>query len=289
MPFEYQSFTTNPNKSTTVKFNQDVIHYLPAVAYYSLSYGSSDHHVEEVALRLSVNQPSPTELSVTVTAVLDDKSGNTIDNAESSVTVVVLAWTGADPGTIQLASASGIPNNGQSGPISLPSSNLSTFQTVFAGFDLSYGNSDHHVLYQGAGTSGEQSGSTGYIVGSAQMSDSNGNSASTATVNGGLIAIAAGTDAGVGFQLLANQQSASPVYANFPKPVKSAAVMLVSQTASFSSDHHIQTLGAGCSGWSINGSQVELKNARAFMNDGSGNHQNDSKSNVSVLVVGFYN
>jgi len=288
MPFEYQSFTTNPNKSTTIQFSQNVIYYLPAVAYYSLSYGSSDHHVEEVALRLSVNQPSQTQLMVTVNAVLQDHGGNTIDNAESSVTVVVLAWTGTDPGTIQLASASNIANNGQSGPITLPSSNLSTFQTAFAGFDLSYGSSDHHVLYQGAGVSGEQSGSTGYVVGSARMGDSSGNTASTATVNGGLIAVAAGTDPGVGFALSANQQSDSPVYVNFPKTLKQAAVMLVSQTASFSSDHHIQTVGAGCSGWSVNGNAVQLDNARAFMNDGSGNHHNDSKSNVTMLVVGFY-
>jgi hypothetical protein len=290
MPFEYQSFTTKPNLSNTVKFTQPITHYLPGIAYYCLTYGNGDnnHFVQEVALKLSVEgQPSPEELTIKVSGTLQDKSGHAIDNDNSLVTVVVLAWTGADPGTIQLDSASDISH--ESGPINLVSPSLSAFLTVLAGFRLFYGsNTDHQVLYQEAGVSGKQSGSTGYIVGSAKIRDGSGSTEVVATVNGGLIAIAKDAVPGVEFRLLANQQKKGPFDVQFLKPLKGAAVMLVSEFAAYWDQHHILTIGAGCSGWSVNGDKVQLKDARAFMNDSSGSFQNDYKSNVTILVVGFY-
>jgi hypothetical protein len=290
MPFEYQTVKTNPNKSITMDFSQPIVFFVPCIAYYSLKFnGNTDHHVQELGLRLSTNQPSPTQLMITITGTLRDKGGKTIDNAESTVTVVVLAWVGTNPGTIQLAAASNIANHSQSQPIPLPSSSLATLQTVLAGFNLSYGNTDHHVLYQGAGVAAEQSGATGYILGTVKMADSSGNNASTGTVNGGLIAVASGTDPGVGFMISPNNQSSSPIYVQFPKTLSAAAVMLVHEHAEYKSvDHHVLTVGAGCSGWSVNGKTVQLNDARAFMSDSSNSRQDDSKSGVTLLIVGFY-
>jgi hypothetical protein len=287
MAFEYQTVSTQPNKSVVVNFSAPIVFYLPSISYYSFTYGNSDHHVQEFALSLNVNQPSPQQLQIEVVGILQDSSGNTIDNADSLVNVVILAWTGTNPGTLLLANANGIVNGQQSEPIALPSPSLSTLQSILSGFDLAYAG-DHHVLYEGDGVSARQNGSTGYILGQASMGDSSGNKATTATVNGGLIAVATGVDLNVGFQVVGGQQTSNQVSVPFSKNVKSAAVMMISNTASYSGDHHIQTVGAGCTGWSINGSTVLLSNARAFMNDKSGNHQDDAKSSVSLLVVGFY-
>ncbi|HXH14373.1 MAG TPA: hypothetical protein VNP04_31995 [Alphaproteobacteria bacterium] len=287
MPFEYQTVTTPPNQSILMNFSQPIVFYVPSISYYSFSYGNTDHHVQEFGLSLNVNQPSPQQLHIDVTGILQDSSGHTIDNNASTVTVVTLAWVGTNPGTILLANANGISNNGQSGAIALPSSSLSTLQAVLSGFDLAY-SSDHHVLYEGSGASAQQNGSTAIILGKAQMGDSSGNRATTATINGGLIAVASGTNPGVGFQVLAGEQTTSQVNVSFPQNLSDAAILMLNNYAAYSGDHHVQTVGAGCTGWSVHGNTVQLENASAFICDHSGHSQDNSKSSVSLLVVGFY-
>lgn len=288
MAFEYQSISTQPNRSVVLNFSAPVVFYLPGISYYSLTHGRKDHHVQELGLSLEVNQPSPQQLQVQVNGIMRDSSGNGIDDVDSRVTVVVLAWTGTNPGTLLLANAGGIPNNGQSGPIPLPSASLAVFQAVLSGFSLSYTSGDHHVLYENSGVGIQQNGATGFIQGKAGMGDSSGNTASNPTVNGGLIAAASGVDLNADFQVLAAQQTNAQVSVSFAKPLKAAAAMIINNSASYSKDHHVKTVGAGTTGLSINGSTVVLDNARAFLSDSSDNNQDDSKSSVSLLVIGFY-
>src|SRR5262249_28902704 len=136
MPFECKHVTTTPNRSFPVTFDNVIISYLPALSYYSLSFGDNDHQVQRVALRLEVTMPSKRELSITVRAVLQDTSGHTISNERSTVTVSVLAFTGASPGGVLLAPVNDIPNERKSEAITLPTGPLSTFQTALAGFNL---------------------------------------------------------------------------------------------------------------------------------------------------------
>jgi hypothetical protein len=289
MAFEYQRVSTRPNKSVTVNFAAPIVFYLPSISYYSFTCGKNDHHVLQFGLSLNINQPSSQQLHIDVVGILMDSSGNSIDNSDSLVDIVVLAWTGTNPGTLLLANANAIASGSQSEPIPLPSPSLSTLQSVLSGFNLAY-QTDHHVLYEGDGVSSRQNGSTGYILGQAAMGDGSGSRATTATVDGGLIAVASGDDLNVGFQILSSQQTSNQVSVPFAKNLKSAAVMVINNKAAYagSGDHHVKTVGAGCTGWSVNGPSVLLDNARAFISDGSGNHQDDSKSDVSLLVVGFY-
>lgn len=287
MPFVFNSITTNPNKSVSFTFEQPVVNYVVGYAYSSFTYGSKDHHVQKYALKLTTNQPSSTQLIVNVTGVLQDSSGNTIDNGSSTVTVCVIAWVGTNPGTIALTSATGINNDSSSGPIPLPSSNLSTLQSILSGFDLAY-DKDHHVLYETSGVGTQQSGSTGYITGKVAMGDSSGNVDSTASVSGGLIAVAGGTDSGASFTVVPSKQTTGSFKVSFGQTLSNAIVFVVDSYAAYSADHHVKTVGAGSSGWSVSGNTVTLNNASAFISDGSGNHQDNDKSSVTLLVVGLH-
>src|SRR5690606_32385090 len=91
MAFEYQSISTQPNRSVVLNFSAPVVFYLPGISYYSLTHGRKDHHVQELGLSLEVNQPSPQQLQVQVNGIMRDSSGNGIDDVDSRVTVVVLA------------------------------------------------------------------------------------------------------------------------------------------------------------------------------------------------------
>jgi hypothetical protein len=289
MPFEYKKVSTPPNKSIVINFDNPLVFYIAGIAYYSLTYGRGDEQVQEIGLSLGVNQPSPKQLLIQVTGVLQDSSGNGIDPTQSKVDVVVLAWTGTNPGNLLLQGAADIVNGGQSVPIPLPGATFDVLQTVLTGFDLAYSPTQQSVLYQGTGVSALQSGSNGYVLGQATMGDSSGNHASIARVGGGLIAISSGTATNVGFQVLANQQTTNQVSATFPNTVRDAAVLIINGYARYSSGaRQIQTAGAGTTGWSVSGKTVNLNNAQAFMRDAGGETQDDTQSSVSLLVVGFY-
>lgn len=288
MPFEFKSVTTNTNKSVLLEFTQPIVSYVAGYAYSTFSISGADHHVREYSLRLSSNQPQPKQLNITVTGILEDGNGNKIDNSISKVTVCVLAWVGTNPGTLALASATGINNGASSAGFALPSPTLGTLQSVLNGFDLAYSGSDHHVLYETSGVGVQQNGTSASIVGKAAMGDASGNTASTAYVNGGLIAISAGSDLGAEFKGLSSTQTSDSFQVNFSRDLSSALVMVIDSYASFSADHHIKTVGSGCSGWRVDGNTVTLDNARSFLSDGSGNRQDDAESSVTLLVIGLY-
>jgi hypothetical protein len=288
MPFEYKKVTTQPNTSIVVEFANPLVFYIPGISYHSFKYPLSDAQVQQISLSLGVNQPSPRQLLISVIGVLQDSSGNGIDSSNSRVDVVVLAYTGTSPGNLLLQGAADIVNGGESVPIPLPSSTFDVLQTVLSGFDLAYG-AQQSVLYFGNGVSALQSGRNGYVLGQASMGDSSGNHASTARIDGGLIAVNSGIAINVGFQVLAGQQTANQVSATFPNALKDAAVLIINSYARYSSGaRQVATIGAGTTGWTISGKTVQLANAQAFMSTAGGETQDDTQSSVSLLVVGFY-
>ena len=288
MPVQLRYTTTQPNETVTFDFgaNNQVLSYVAGIAYWKFSYGSDDHHVKTAALSLTTNQADSHTVTAKVNATLSDNSGNNISNADSSVVVCCVAVVNSADSNLALGGANSIPNQGASSPIALPGSSLAISSSFLSGFNLSYGSSDHHVHDFTTSAGFTQNGSQGQITAVAEMSDGSGNSASTATINGGLIA-ATPSETGVYAQAKTNLQTTSSVDVEFSKPISDAVVLLQDLDVQFGDDddHHVKTFGGGTTGWEVHATSVTLDNARAFMSDDSGNNQVDSASSVSVLVV----
>ena len=286
MPVQLRYTTTQPNETVTFDFgaNNQVLSYVAGIAYWKFSFGSDDHHVKTVALGLNTNQADGHTITAKVNGTLSDASGNNISNADSSVVVCCVAVVNSADSNLTLGGASSIPNQGASAPIALPGSSLSISSAFLSGFNLSYGSGDHHVHGITASAGFTQNGSQGQITAQADMSDNSGNSASTETINGGLIA-ATPSETGVYALSRTNLQTSSPVDVEFSKPISDAVVLLQDVDMELPGDHHIKTLGGGTTAWEVRATSVTLANARAFMSDDSGNNQVDSASNVSVVVV----
>ena len=284
MPVALRHIKTETNKTVTFDFGSDqVLSFVTGIGYWSFTFGSDDHHVQTLALSLATNQPDPHRVTARVNATLSDESGNNIKNSDSSVVVCCAALVNSADMNLALAGATAIPNNQSSGSIALPGSNLSIASAFLAGFDLSYGSRDHHVrkLHTAAGFTAN--GSQGAITSQASMADDSGNNASTATVNGGLVA-ASPSETGIMAQSETNLQTTDRVEVDFGTALSDAVVMLQDVTLDFSKDHHVKTLGGGVPSWTLNPTSVTLDSARAFIKDDSGNNQVDSESGVSVVV-----
>lgn len=185
---------------------------------------------------------------------------------------------------LTLAGAQGIANNGSSPALALPGSSLAIGSSFLSGFNLSYGTTDHHVRHMYASAGFTSSGTTGAITSEVEMSDDDGNSASTATINGGLIA-ATPSETGLLVMSQPNVQTSNKIDVDFKVNIAQAVALLQNINVQYSGDHHIKTIGGGTTGWKVSGTTVTLDNARAFMSDNSGNNQADVNSNVSVVVV----
>jgi hypothetical protein len=287
MPVAIRNTKTDPNKTVTFNFGSDrVLSYVVGIADWSFTFGSSDHHVRTLSLSLASNQPDAHTVTTKVTAVLSDASGNNIKNSDSSVFVCCVALVNSADSNLTLAGANAIPNNGASAPIALPGSSLSIAAAFLSGFDLSFGGgSDHHVhsVLTAAGLTA--SGTQGQITAQAAMEDSSGHGASTASINGGLIA-ATPSETGLYAKSETNLQTSDPVDIEFGTKISDAAVLLQDVDVQFDGgDHHVKTLGGGASDWTVRSTSVTLANARAFMRDDSGHNEASGSSSVSLVVV----
>jgi hypothetical protein len=285
MPVLMRYQSVQPNQTVTFDFGSDrVLSYVVGVSYWSFTFGSSDHHVQTVALGVTSNQPDPNIITAKVTGTLSDHSGHNIDNAGSLVRVCCVALVNSTDTNLALAGASNIPNGGSSGSIALPGSSLAISSAFLAGFNLSYGSTDHHVHEFSTAAGFTASGTQGAITGQASMSDESGNNASTATINGGLIA-ATPSETGLFAKSLTNLQTQNTTVVEFGTSISDAVVLLQDLDMEFDGDHHVKTLGGGTSDWKVSSTSVTLANARAFMLDNSGNNQVDAASSVSLVVV----
>lgn len=284
MPIALRQTSAETNSTITFDFGNDsVLSFVAGISYWKFAYGSDDHHVQTLALSLATNQPDPHKVTARVTATLSDDSGNNIKNSESSVHVNCIALVNSADKELALSGATAIPNNQSSNPVALPGSSLAIASSFLAGFDLSYGSSDHHVrkLHTAAGFTAN--GSQGAITSQAAMGDDSGHNASTATINGGLAA-ATPTETGLFAQSVVNQQTTDTVDVDFGRSISDAVVMLQSLTLDFGKDHHVKSLGGGVDSWKVSGSKVLLYGPHAFIEDDSGHNQVDSDSGVSLVV-----
>ncbi len=282
MPIEIKSVSSSPNKTVVFDFSDKVLAYVVGVTYWKFSFGNDDHHVKTLLLSLESNQPNSTQVTATITARLDDDTGHGISNGDSLVNVSCIAVITAADGNISLANANAIASGSSSGEISLPSNTLSTGAAFLSGWSLTQ-SADHHVKTFQTTAGFKQSGNLGQITSQAQMVDSSGNFAS-GSINGGLVA-ASTSERGILSRALVNQQTGSSQDVNFNADLKDAAVMLQSLAVTFGGkDHHVKSIGGGCTGWKVNGQKVTLNNAQAFITDDSGNSQSNADSSVSLIV-----
>ena len=283
MSIAIRSTSSSPNKTITFDFPDKVLAYVVGVTYWKFSFGNNDHHVKTLTLSLDSNQPTSTQITTRITAKLDDDSGHGINNDSSSVHVSCIAVIQAIDGNITLANARGIASGASSNAIALPSNMLSIGSAFLSGWSLAQ-SGDHHVKTFETTAGFAQNGNSGQITSQAQMIDTSGNFAS-GSIDGGLLA-ASTSELGVLAKAVVNQQTTAAKSVDFGQPLSAdAAVMLQSLRVTFGSkDHHVKSIGGGCSSWSVDGSKVTLADARAFISDDSGHTQSDSDSNVSLVV-----
>jgi hypothetical protein len=287
MPIALRYITTQPNKTVTFDFGSaaSVLSFTVGIAYWSFTFGEDDHHVETLSLGIATNKISPSQIATKVSGTLSDQSGNNIDNADSSVVVCCVAVVTSADGDLTLASANGIPNNGNSPSFALPSANLSIAASFLSGFDLSYGSVDHHVQQVHTTAGFGANGTLGWITALVGMSDSSGNPASTATIGGGLAA-ADTSEHGLYSRGQTDLQTTDQVAVEFGTNISDAVVLLQDLDVRFDDeDHHIKTIGGGVASWTLHATSVTLNGARAFMDDDSGHNQSGSGSWVSVVVL----
>ena len=277
------------NRTVSFFFETEIVSYLAGIAYFEITYGKTDHLLKEVHLSTKWEHPSGNIILVTVEADIKDDSGDDIDSQDSLATVVVLAWDTL-PSTVAFGSVTGLAN-GQTGPGGgIPITGPPVISVAFlSGFDLSY-QDDNWIKSASAGAAlGSPTSNLGYITASAAMADSSGHNATTATVDGWLLA-ASVADPGFAVIEQADLQTQNPVTVRFSVPAGQAvvdgAVLLQNFSVQYPvSNNWIKTLGAGAMDWSIDGNAITLTNARAFMWDNSGHYQDDNNSNASLVVV----
>ena len=286
MAIEVKSTTINLNQSANFTFDRAVLSNVVGISFFNLTYGSKDHHVKRVSVSIHTSWANNV-VQATVTAQMVDASGNLINKADSKVGLVCIANTEAADGNLALATVNGIMTGTQSQPIALPGSAMKFAQPGLGGFALEFGDNDHHLRQMLVALGFAQHGTNGQISADAAMVDSSGHSASIESADAVLVA-GNFAETGVEVLVLTNQQTSEPQTVTFGKALSQAVVLINSFTITFGGDdHHVRTLGAGCSGWSVNGAQVKLNDARAFTSDGSGHSQDNNASFVNLFVVGI--
>lgn len=283
MPIAIKTISITPNKTVTFDFPDNVLAYVVGINYWRFSFGKDDHHVKKLLLSLDSNKPSSKQVTTKISAQIDDDSGHGISDGDSQVSVSCIAVLGAVDNNITLTGANGIPSEGSSKVLPVPSSTLSIGSSFVTGFSLSQ-SEDHHVKRIQTTAGFDQSGNSGQITALAQISDTSGHSG-TGTLNGGLVA-ASTSERGLLSLAVTNKQTDTSVSVDFGQALGAdAAVLLQNLEVTFGSDdHHVKSIGGGCSGWKVEGSKVTLDNARAFVSDTSGHSQDNGASNVSLVV-----
>ena len=292
MSIQLQRATTQPDQTVTFQFDEPITRSAVGLSYFQLSYGRRDHHVRSMSISLSVSQDSPTQISVTARAILDDDSGNGIDLSASELGLVCIG-AGEDD-QIALANRNNIPSGGRSTPIQVDFEPQSQ-SAALAGFSLSYGQEDHHLERASAlaaltpansiGAAINAGGTAVAIRSYAEMSDDSGNHSAIASIDGGYAGIGAGC--GVQVASLGQTQSSAPVAVTFPTPLTDAVALIQGWRVEFekANDHHVQTITAGTTSLVVNENVVQLSNAQATLRDNSGHVQDNAVSGVDLLIV----
>lgn len=286
MPLETQVKATRPGGSLTFDFVGNIAKVAVGIRAFNLSFGAGDeHHVETVGIQL-ISSYTNNALVVLVNATLDDDGGNNLMPDGSSVEVVAIAWTGIDNPDVTLANALDVANGQASSGIAVPCTTPLVRAALLSGFELSFGNTDHEVKVIEAGAGTAQSGSTVQVTASARMFDDSGNSATTATIDGGLLV---SCDPTLPFQVLAtgDLQNARKTLA-FDSRINTFEALLTGFRVQYAgnTDHDVTTVGGVISIQSSEAGSATASGA-TYINDDSGNRQDDTLSHVTGVVVGY--
>ena len=181
MGFEVQTQTIHFNSSYTFTFANPIQQYVAGISGFCISYGGGNYFgVQTMSVGLNVIGMSGNMITVKPIILMWDGGGS--QGGDSTVTVTVVAYTGAtnNPNLLLITDT-------QNNPIALPSTPLTTIP-VLNGFSLSYAdNVAHYVSYLQAGIGLIQNGNNMSVTGHGCMFDSTNHYANPATVNGGLI------------------------------------------------------------------------------------------------------
>ncbi len=287
MPISIKSASTTVNMPVTFNFDAPVANSVVGLAYWSFEFaGSDDHHVKSIELTVTPSKPSLSQVSATAHAILRDASGASIDNTKSRVTLVCVAETVQDDGNIAMANVEGIASGSQSGSVPLPGGNGAAGLAFLKGFGLGYVGDDHHMKLLELAAGFVPSGSTGSISALARMSDGSGHGC-TGTISGGLVASNFTHRGLLTFQTRPLQRVGSEEI-DLGVSLKEAGAIIQSLRLSFSGDdHHIDTIGGGCSKCVVSGTRVVLTDPRAFMRDDSGHNQDNDVPDSHVVLAVF--
>jgi len=277
MTLEIQTKQINVNASSDFTFTNTIQECLIGISYFKLSYGDSDHWVKNVSLSLNQQQPDSKTINVQVLGNLSDSSGHTIDTSDSSATVVVVAWTGTADHTLLLA-------NGDANTVfTLPSSSTTILSATLAGFDLAY-DTDHYIAQISVSTINvSRNGNTASLSATENMTDRDGNWASTATFNAGLIA---SSNASPGFEV----KTTSNVYNDtnqsftFNGAWTNVQAMITGFNVEYSNNkgHWLKEIEVNLYCDSAN-----TVYAVSSMCDNDGNWQSNENSFVNGIVIGY--
>lgn len=278
--------------TTTFTFNNIVNQYLAGIASFQLSYGSEDHNVEEMSIKLQTNQPSSKEVTVEAVVVLQDDSGHSIDTTASYVTVTVIATSTGAGSNILLSPSYPVSSPGQSAGIQLPGMNNPILQSVLAGFDLSFGTTDHQIAQVGATVGAQANANNGYISVTADMNDASGNHAVDHGASGALIATPL-TDPGFVIVQYKAQSELQMTSISMGTNITGAVSFLTGFHVQYpdSNNHHIRAIGAGPDQTGVypgDNTKAQTNGVWAWMYDDSDNTQDNSPgtSFASIVVVG---
>ncbi len=173
------------NKTKSFEFKEDIVSKMIGFKEFEISFSKKQHHVETMSLRLISNQAGKI-ITITPHIILKDTSGHNADSS-SYVTVSVIALTGADEEKLYLENVGNIPSGTQEGNIPISCNAPKIIQAALTGFDLSYGNADHHLKTCLANVGSNFSNKSVSVIGYAEMCDNGSKKAKDPTVDGGLI------------------------------------------------------------------------------------------------------
>lgn len=292
MPINIKTVSNvQPNQVATFQFQATIQSFLVGISYWNFGF-QDDHHLKQLSLALTNLGQSGKTVTCTVDAHLEDSEGNVIRPTLSSVNLVCIAVTGSAADTnVGMTGANGIVTESTSSQLAIASANPRVAQAFLSGWSMRYIDSsdDHHVrqVQFGAGVV-PPNGNLTQISATARMNDHSGH-VSNGTINANLISLASSATDFVSKVVTGQSKSAVPV--QFDKKVSDAAVFLQSYNAIYtgSDDHHVRTIGGGCSGWSSPQGQIlTLNDARAWMTDGNV-YEDDTPtgSHVTFIAIGI--
>ncbi|GAB3517581.1 hypothetical protein [Photobacterium alginatilyticum] len=85
---KFKTVSVKSGETQPVNFGTSVIHASVAVQGYSVTYGSTDHHVRTLEVKASMKDISGSEVTVSSTCTMEDDSSH---RQEGSVDVLVIA------------------------------------------------------------------------------------------------------------------------------------------------------------------------------------------------------